>query len=62
MAHQGLKKHIYEYAVSLIAIELGISPADLLSKVDGKMEFMGTEIILMSQLMDINNPDQIFLC
>lgn len=61
MLHQGLKKHIYEYALSLLAKELDISPLELLSKVDGKTEFMGTEIILMSKLMNINNPEQIFL-
>ena len=61
MSHQELRKYIYEYAVSIIAKELNISMSELLSKINGQVEFTGTEIIVMSQLIGIKNPEQIFL-
>lgn len=61
MQHQELRKYIYEYAVLNIAKELHMSMIELLSKIDGQVEFTGTEIIMMSQLMGIKNPEQIFL-
>lgn len=60
MKYKELKKYIYEYAVLSIAKELDISMIELLSKIDGQIEFTGTEIILMSQLIGIKNPEQIF--
>lgn len=61
MKHTLLKIYIYKFAINMIAERINVSPEDLHKKVEGKIDFTATEVILISDFMNIHDPEYIFL-
>ena len=60
MVHIILQKYVYKYAINIIAKEMAMLPQTLIDKINGVEEFTGTEIIKISKLLNIDNPEYIF--
>lgn len=61
MSYNMLQQSIYEYGLSIIAAQIAMPVHVLVSKISGQEEFTGTEIIAISKLIGIDNPEKIFL-
>ena len=61
VAHQILKEYIYQYAIKILAENIGITANKLSLKIAGQEEFTGSEVITLSNLMQINDIEHIFL-